>query len=45
MVPRFNTAFPGALMLMGGLLLMYWALSEWGLFGLGDGNGRERGSL
>lgn len=36
MVPKFDTAFPGALMFMGGLMLVYWSLSGWGLFGLGD---------
>lgn len=34
-MPRFNTATPGALMFVGGLMLMYWALSQWHLFGLG----------
>lgn len=38
-MPRFNTAFPGALMFMGGMMLIYWALSEWQLFGLGDDRG------
>lgn len=27
---------PGALMFIAGLALGYWALSGWGLFGLGD---------
>jgi hypothetical protein len=29
-------ATPGVLMFIGGLALVYWALSGWGLFGLGD---------
>ncbi len=29
-------ATPGVLMFIGGLALAYWALSGWGLFGLGD---------
>lgn len=40
-MPSTNTALPGVLMMLGGLLLLYWALSGWGLFGLGDSNGRE----
>lgn len=44
MLPRFSTAFPGALMFFGGVMLGYWALSGWDLFGLGrqeGGNGRS----
>lgn len=36
MIPRFNTATPGALMFVGGMMLVYWALSQWKLFGLGN---------
>lgn len=43
LMPKFNTALPGVLMMMGGLLLVYWALSGWGLFGLGQGQGQGQG--
>lgn len=38
-LPRSATL--GALALLGGGLLMYWAFSGWGLFGLGNGKLRK----
>jgi len=32
-------ATPGALLMLGGMGLIYWALSGWHLFGLGTKNG------
>ncbi len=43
MTPKFNTALPGVLMMMGGLLLVYWALSGWGMFGLEKKDGSDGG--
>jgi hypothetical protein len=36
---RAGSAVPGALMFIAGLALIYWSLSGWGLFGLGNDTG------
>lgn len=36
---RAQSATIGAVLLVAGGMLMYWAFSGWGLFGLGDGSG------
>lgn len=37
MIPKFSVATPGALMMIAGALMMFWAIREWNLFGLGEG--------